>query len=92
MGDVLQFFMGTDKVPPLGFTSEPELHFCDGLLALASTCSLRLTLPISHSSYESFKYCIAMQYLNDSYDEWLIGRMALVLLSTSCMHCLISAD
>ena len=54
--DVLIFFTGADREPPLGFIVTPELKFLhdDSKLATASACSLILNLPISHSSYESF--------------------------------------
>ena len=52
--DILVFFTGADCEPPLGFSRSPRLTFGDGKLITASTCALRLTLPVL-SSYEEFK-------------------------------------
>ena len=68
LGDLLVFFSGAEREPPLGFSPKPHLLFSDDLLASASTCSLRLTLPIQHSSYESFKeYMILSLIGNDGF-------------------------
>lgn len=54
--DVLIFFTGAEIEPPLGYDQKPKLLFSWEKLASASTCSLRLTLPLEHyASYESFK-------------------------------------
>ena len=54
---ILIFFTGTDREPPLGFPKQPELHFLrHGVLATASTCDLILRLPINfHNEYNRFK-------------------------------------
>ena len=56
--DVLSFFSGAAKIPPLGFDPLPSLSFSDNAVyPTASTCALRLTLPTRYSDdYESFKY------------------------------------
>ena len=56
--DVLSFFSGAAKIPPLGFHPLPSLSFRhDAVYPTASTCALRLTLPTCYSDdYESFKY------------------------------------
>ncbi|XP_064389314.1 uncharacterized protein LOC135337323 isoform X2 [Halichondria panicea] len=55
LDDVLIFFTGADREPPLGFQPVPTLTFTDAELATASTCSLRLRLPCRHSSYDVFR-------------------------------------
>lgn len=55
LGHLLQFFTGTDMVPPLGFPRKPTLNFTEGKLATASTCEPVLRLPLGHSSYGEFK-------------------------------------
>lgn len=66
--DLLIFFTGAEREPPLGFSPKPELLFSDEMLASASTCSLRLTLPTQHSSYETFKeYMILSLIGNDGF-------------------------
>ena len=50
--DVLQFITGTTCVPPLGFDSEIEIEFCDDALPSASTCLLKLYLPLTDDSRE----------------------------------------
>ncbi len=55
--DVLSFFCGASKIPPLGFDSTPALSFSDSAIyPTASTCALHLTLPTKyHSNYSLFK-------------------------------------
>ena len=55
--DVLVFFTGADRVPPLGFPHTPSLHFLDdtAMFPTASTCSLVLCLPTRYSTYDAFK-------------------------------------
>ena len=56
--DVLTFFTGADRVPPLGFPKPPQLHFVHDktcTLATASTCDLVLRLPTCHAAYEEFQ-------------------------------------
>ena len=52
--DILIFFTGTDREPPAGFYPEPTMTFSDEDLATASTCGMRLVLPIKHN-YSQFK-------------------------------------
>lgn len=60
--DILIFFSGTDRVPPLGFHVQPTLAFNHGArLATASTCDLQLRIPTSHGiSYPNFKEAIIL--------------------------------
>ena len=67
--DVLIFFTGTDREPPLGFDCQPKLTFADStqLFATASTCELILRLPLRHSSYEDFKSYMEMSFKGNDY-------------------------
>ena len=53
--DILVFFTGTDREPPTGFYPQPTMNFSDDDLATASTCGMRLVVPIKHSNYDQFK-------------------------------------
>ena len=53
--DILVFFTGAAREPPTGFTVQPKLLFVGEHLATASTCDLRLRLPVNHQTYEQFK-------------------------------------
>ena len=56
LDNILVFFSGTDKVPPLGFTPDPALAFnSDAWYPTASTCSLTLFLPTRYNDYQTFK-------------------------------------
>lgn len=58
---MLVFFSGLSDTPPLGFDTEPTLHFNhSGILATASTCDLQLKLPATHTSYEKFKEAMVL--------------------------------
>ena len=46
--DILQFVTGTTHVPPMGFDHNPEIHFSFETLPTASTCLLKLVLPVSN--------------------------------------------
>ena len=52
--DILTFFTGADRPPPLGFQPYPTLHFCNDELASAQTCEIGLSLPIIHKEYKKF--------------------------------------
>ena len=54
--DVLIFFSGADRVPPLGFPQSPSLSFLDvgAIFPTASTCSLQLRLPTQYTDYNEF--------------------------------------
>ena len=68
LSDILVFFTGVEREPPLGFSPKPKLLCADEMLASASTCSLRLTLPIKHTSYKCFKqYMILALIGNDGF-------------------------
>jgi len=61
--DVLVFFTGADKVPPLGFDKEGSVTFLHGpgeKLATASTCYLQLRLPACHKKDFLFKEAFVM--------------------------------
>lgn len=62
--EVLSFFTGADREPPLGFPVIPKLEFLhsDGILATASTCSLILRLPTVHDSYPRFRQYMALSF------------------------------
>lgn len=64
VGDVLVFFTGTNQVPPLGFERNPTVTFLQqdtALFATASTCDLKLRLPIKYSDdSEAFKQAMIM--------------------------------
>ena len=53
--DILIFFTGTDREPPTGFYPQPTMSFSDEDSATASTCGMRLVVPIKHKGYEQFK-------------------------------------
>ena len=56
--DVLIFFSGSDRVPPLGYDVSPSLvflHHSNARFPTASTCDLQLRLPASYVDYEGFK-------------------------------------
>ena len=58
IGDVLVFFTGTDRVPPLGFEKPPTVTFLQrhALFATASTCDIMLRIPIKYGDdVEKFK-------------------------------------
>ena len=57
LGDILSFFTGAVKPPPLGFTPRPSLNFNNhDVYATASTCALELCLPtIYHGDFVTFK-------------------------------------
>ena len=38
--DILTFFTGADRPPPLGFQPYPTLHFCNDELASAQMCEM----------------------------------------------------
>ena len=57
LDDVMIFFSGSDKLPPLGFPKKPSLHFnSTNIYPTASTCALELTLPSKYgTNYDAFK-------------------------------------
>ena len=55
LGEVLSFFTGTNRIPPLGF-ADATLNFSPtNPYPTASTCALTLTLPTKYTSYAEFK-------------------------------------
>lgn len=58
IGDVLQFFSGSSRLPASGFSNIPSIHFTDEeRLPKASTCDLSIVFSRSwgHLSFEEFK-------------------------------------
>lgn len=63
ISDVLVFFTGTNQIPPLGFGKTPTVSFLrhNDLFATASTCDVRLRLPIKYGDdLEAFKQAMIM--------------------------------
>ena len=53
---VLNFFTGSDAVPPCGYANPPELNYSPcNVMPTASACAPSLTLPTKYSDYEEFK-------------------------------------
>lgn len=68
IGDVLVFFTGTDRVPPLGFEKPPTVSFLhqDAIFATASTCDVRLRLPTKYAdNLEGFKQAMFTSLKNN---------------------------
>ena len=54
--DIVVFFSGSNRVPPLGFDYSPTLSFDeDSVFPISSTCALSLVLPSGYNEYEVFK-------------------------------------
>ena len=64
MEDILVFFSGASRLPPLGFQKSPTLNFSEeNLYPTASTCSLILNIPTRYGSdYESFKGALHIDF------------------------------
>ena len=61
--DLLIFFTGAEREPPLGFPKEGKLLFLhqrNEQLATASTCDLILRIPTCHDQYVDFKNKMVM--------------------------------
>lgn len=64
--DILVFFTGADRIPPLGFSKVPKVTFLHSNVTTlkfctASTCDLQLRLPTCHGEdYEAFKDAMIM--------------------------------
>ena len=55
LGDILSFFTGANRIPPLGF-ADATLNFNPfNPYPTASTCGLCLTLPTKYDKYDAFK-------------------------------------
>lgn len=66
LGDVLVFFSGSDKIPPLGFDLPPSLSFDeDAMFPTSSTCALSLVLPSRYREYEIFKEKVDYGFKNN---------------------------
>ena len=60
---MLVFFTGTNQVPPIGFEKVPTVSFLhhDAMFATASTCDVKLRLPIKYGDdIERFKQAMIM--------------------------------
>ena len=57
LGDVLSFFTGADKLPPLGLPHNASIYFnSENEYPTASTCALHIVLPTKHwNDYNTFK-------------------------------------
>ena len=64
--DLMIFFSGTKKEPPLGFSEKPTLEFTEGNLATSSTCLPNLRIPIDHSTYSSFKHYMTLSLMGQN--------------------------
>lgn len=56
--DILIFFSGSDRIPPMGFSQHPTLVFLhqpNEILPTSSTCDLQLRIPTCFDQYEKFK-------------------------------------
>ena len=55
--DVMVFFSGAEKPPPLGFPKKPTLDFSStNMYPTSSTCTLMFMLPTKYGTdYEAFK-------------------------------------
>jgi len=63
LGDILAFFTGADRIPPLGFEKKPTVAFLpeDDMFATSSTCDLVLRLPVKYGeSLQRFKQAMIM--------------------------------
>ena len=69
LDDVLVFFSGADRVPPLGFEKQPSvtfLHDTRSKFATASTCSLELRLPTQYGShFDKFREAMIMSLMDN---------------------------
>ena len=64
LGDILSFFTGANRIPPLGF-ADATLNFNPfNLYPTASTCGLCLTLPTKYDKYDAFKEAFVFSILN----------------------------
>ena len=53
---LLSFFTGADVLPPLGYKTVTLDFNNSNIYPTASTCSIQLTLPTKHSTYDEFKH------------------------------------
>ena len=64
---ILAFVTGATTIPPMGFPQPITVKFIDDRtkkLPTASTCALKLRLPLSLSNYADFKKWMDMALLN----------------------------
>ena len=58
LGDILEFLSGASKLPAVGFSKDPSVHFCnEDQLPKASTCDVSITFSrgMGLLQYEQFK-------------------------------------
>ncbi len=64
VADLLVFFTGADRMPPLGFDKQLKvsfIHVSSSKFCTASTCDLQLRLPTCHGEdYEAFREAMVM--------------------------------
>ena len=69
LDDVLIFFTGADRIPPLGFDHEAHvcfLHDQNDRFCTASTCDLELRLPCCHhENYGAFREAMVMSFYDN---------------------------
>ena len=69
--DVLVFFSGSDRIPPMGFDRHPTPHFlheAKEVLPTASTCDIQLRIPTCHTEYDQFReYMVLGMKSNDGF-------------------------
>ena len=63
--EILIFFTGSDKIPPLGFIPSPSIAFNnDNDYPTSSTCALSLILPTKYCDYSTFKEKVTFGFQN----------------------------
>ena len=64
LNDVMVFMAGVSTEPPLGFSHQPNIRFCEGLFPTANTCANTLHLLLSHSNDDDFMHSMCFGILN----------------------------
>ena len=55
LNDVVVFMTGVPTEPPLAFSHQPNIRFCEGLFPTANTCA-NITFTTSHSNDDDFMH------------------------------------
>ena len=58
MTDLCCFWTATNSLPPRGGSLKVKFQEGEGVLPIAETCFLCMSLPTVHESYEKFKQCM----------------------------------